>query len=102
MYLTTGSVPTDKSDARRIKYRSAKYHIINGIFYRRGYTIPYLRCIHPTQVRYILQEIHEGVFGSYKEGWTLSRRALLQGYYLPTIAWDSQDYVKRCDKCQYD
>ena len=54
-YLTTGSLLTDKPDARRIRYRSAKYHIVNGILYKRGYTLPYLRCIYLTQVKGILQ-----------------------------------------------
>ena len=42
MYLTTGSLPTDKSNARCIRYRSKKYRIINGILYKRRYTLLYL------------------------------------------------------------
>ena len=68
IYLTTGSLSTDKSGTRHIRYQSAKYHIINGILYKRGYTLPYLRCIPPTQVKDILQEIHEGVCGSHIGG----------------------------------
>ena len=89
MYLTTGSLPIDKSDARRIRYRLVKYHTINSILYKRGYTLVYLQCIHPTQVKDILQEIHRGVCGSHIGGQSLSKRALLQGYYWPTMAWDS-------------
>ena len=86
-YLTTGSLPIEKFEARCIKYQSARYHIINRVLYKRRYTLLYLRCVHPTQVRDILQEIHIG-------GRALSRRALLQEYYWPTMARDLQDYVK--------
>ena len=67
-YLTTGSILTEKSEARRIKYRSTRYHIINGVLYKRGYTIPYLWCDHLAQVIDILQEIHEGVCDSHIGG----------------------------------
>ena len=99
-YLTTGSLPIEKVEARRIRYRSARYHVIDGALYKRGYTLPYLRCVHHTQIGTILSEIHEGICGSHIGGRALSIRALLQGYYWLTMARDSQEYVKHCDKCQ--
>ena len=54
-YLTTGSLPTYKFDTLCIRYRLAKYHIINGILYKRGCTLLYLQCMHPTQVKDILE-----------------------------------------------
>ena len=39
MYLTIGTLLTNKSDFRRIRYRSTKYNIIHGILYKRGYTL---------------------------------------------------------------
>ena len=84
-YLTTGSLPIEKVEARRIRYRSARYHVIDGALYKRGYTLPYLRCVHPTQIGTILSEIYKGICGSYIGGRALSRRVLLQGYYWPTM-----------------
>ena len=100
MYLTTGILPTKKNEAQRVKFRAVRYHIINGVLYKRGYRFPYLWCVHSTQVGDILQDIHEGICGSHIGGWALSRGALLQGYYWPTMTRDSHDYVKWCDKCQ--
>ena len=99
-YLASGILPTERSEARRVQYRAAKYHLMDGVLYRRGYALPYRKCVHPTQVKAILQEIHEGVCSSHIRGRALSRRALLQRYYWPTMARDSRDYVSKCDKCQ--
>ena len=92
IYLTAENLSTEKLKARRVKYRAVRYHVINGMLYKRGYTLSYLRCIHPTQVKDILQEIHKGICGSHIGGRALSRKTLLQGYYWPTMARDSQDY----------
>ena len=76
-YLTTGSLLIEKVEARHIRYRLERYHVINGTLYKRGYILPYLRCVHPTQVGAILSEIHGGICGSHVGGRALSRRALL-------------------------
>ena len=57
-FLTTGELSTDKAEARRIKYKAVKYHLIDGILYRMGYTLPYLQFVHPSLVSYPLYEIH--------------------------------------------
>ena len=54
MYLTTGTLPTEKNESRRVRFRAARYHIINGVLYKHGYKLLYFQCIHPTQVGGIL------------------------------------------------
>ena len=46
-YRTKGKIPKNKSKARRIKYQAKRYMVINGKLYRRGYAMPYLRCLRP-------------------------------------------------------
>ena len=41
-YLTTGDQPSEKTKARRVRYRAARYHLINRVLYKKGFTIPYL------------------------------------------------------------
>ena len=77
MHLTTGNLPKKKNEAKHVRFRAARYHVINGVLYKRGYSIPYLQCIHPAQVMGILQEIHEGVCCSHIGGRSLFRIALL-------------------------
>ena len=93
-YLATGTLLIEKNESKRVKFLAARYHIINGTLCKRGYRLLYLQCIHPTQVGGILQQIHEGISGSHIGRRALSKRALLQGYYWPTMVRDSQDYVR--------
>ena len=37
-YLETGETPEDKKEARKLKLRSARFSLIEGVLYRRGYT----------------------------------------------------------------
>ena len=41
-FLSIEALPTDKVKERRIRYKSIKYHLIDRILYKRGYTLPYL------------------------------------------------------------
>ena len=49
-YLTTGALPAEKNESRRVRFRAARYHVIDGVLYKRGYRLPYLRCVHLAQV----------------------------------------------------
>ncbi|XP_034218890.1 uncharacterized protein LOC117630254 [Prunus dulcis] len=60
LYLTNGTLPEDKAQARKLRYRSARYTVINDVLYKRGYTTPYLKCLTAEQGEYILREIHSG------------------------------------------
>ena len=56
-----GKVPEDKNKTRRIKYQANRYVIMNKKLYKWCYAMPYLRCLQPNKVEYIIREIHEGV-----------------------------------------
>ncbi|CAL8994597.1 unnamed protein product, partial [Prunus brigantina] len=59
-YLTNGTLPTDRTEAKTVRRRSARYLLLQSILYRRSYSLPLLRCVAPQQGDYILREIHEG------------------------------------------
>ncbi|XP_052288620.1 uncharacterized protein LOC127899311 [Citrus sinensis] len=44
-YLRDGSLPPDKLRARKIRAQASRYTMIDGVLYRRGYTLPFLRCL---------------------------------------------------------
>ncbi|XP_024039539.1 uncharacterized protein LOC112098145 [Citrus clementina] len=62
-YLKDGDLPSDKSEARRLKYKAARYCLIQDTLYRRGFTIPYLKCLESNEAEYVMREIHEGICG---------------------------------------
>ncbi|KAI5316609.1 hypothetical protein L3X38_036316 [Prunus dulcis] len=86
--------------ARKLRYRSARYTVINDVLYKRGYTTPYLKCLTAEQGDYILREIHNSVCGDHSGSRSLAYKAFRQGYFWPTMHQDANSLVKRCDKCQ--
>ncbi|CAL9031318.1 unnamed protein product, partial [Prunus brigantina] len=85
---------------RQIRYRSARYTIINDVLYKRGYTTPYLKCLTKEQGDYILREVHSGVCGDHSGSRSLAHKVFRQGYFWPTLHQDASEFVKKCDKCQ--
>ena len=59
-YLKDGTLPDDKKEARSFMYRIANYTLINDLLYKRGFTLPYLRCLQLEEGTRVLEELHEG------------------------------------------
>ncbi|KAK3020962.1 hypothetical protein RJ639_046326 [Escallonia herrerae] len=71
-----------------------------GILYKKSFSLPYLRCLRPSESLYALQEVHEGICGQHLGGRTLAQKILRQGYYWPTMQKDAIEFTRRCDQCQ--
>ncbi|MCI35165.1 hypothetical protein A2U01_0056386, partial [Trifolium medium] len=99
-FLANGTLPDNQKEAAIIRRRACAYVILDGKLYRRGFSIPLLKCVDEETVDYILREVHEGINAQHLGGRSLARKALRAGYYWPTMQQDSKDQVKKCDKCQ--
>ncbi|KAL5574095.1 hypothetical protein UlMin_023692 [Ulmus minor] len=99
-YLRDGTLPQDKFEARRLRYRSARYYLDKDKLRKRSFSSPSLTCLNEDQAKYALQEVPEGVCGNHSSGRALAHKVLRQGYYWPTIQADSLAFVQKCDKCQ--
>ncbi|CAL8999505.1 unnamed protein product [Prunus brigantina] len=99
-YLTNSTLPPDKSEARKLRYRSARYTVINDVLYKHSYTTPYLKCLTTEHGDYVLREIHSGLCGDHSGSRSLAHKAFRQGYYWPTMHQGANALVKKCDKCQ--
>uniref|UniRef100_A0A2N9FCU7 RNase H type-1 domain-containing protein n=1 Tax=Fagus sylvatica TaxID=28930 RepID=A0A2N9FCU7_FAGSY len=76
----------DRKEADRIRRIAPRYWVSKeGNLYRRSFTGPYLRCVHPDTVQNLLWEIHEGVCGGHTGGRSLAHRAIGQGYWWPYL-----------------
>uniref|UniRef100_A0A2N9H088 Uncharacterized protein n=1 Tax=Fagus sylvatica TaxID=28930 RepID=A0A2N9H088_FAGSY len=83
-YLKDDILPADRKEADRIRRIAPRYWVSKeGNLYRRSFTGPYLRCVHPDTVQNLLWEIHEGVCGGHTGGRSLAHRAIGQGYWWP-------------------
>ncbi|XP_062147745.1 uncharacterized protein LOC133856706 [Alnus glutinosa] len=75
-YLRDGSLPRDKLLSHKVKTHSARYVLIGGVLYRRGYTEPLLKCLTNSEAEYVLKEIHEGVCGNHSGSRMLAHKAM--------------------------
>ncbi|KAI5322325.1 hypothetical protein L3X38_031397 [Prunus dulcis] len=99
-FLQNQTLPANSAKARRVRYRYARYLIINGSLYKRGFSLPYLRCLTPEEGHYVLREIHEGICGNHSSARSLAHKAIRQGYFWPSLHTDAQAFTQKCDKCQ--
>ncbi|KAL5561518.1 hypothetical protein UlMin_031265 [Ulmus minor] len=76
-YLVTGECPIDKNEARKLRRRSAHYAYKYEQLYKRGYSVPLLKCITPERGLYVMQEIHEGVCGNHSGPRSLFHKVIL-------------------------
>ena len=67
-YLRNDKLPKVKIEARILTLKETHYVLYDDKLYRRGYSMPLLKCIPPSKAEYIMKEIHEGMCGNYDEG----------------------------------
>ncbi|XP_059630114.1 uncharacterized protein LOC132273100 [Cornus florida] len=99
-FICNGVLPEQKDKARKIRSNAAKYAIVRDQLYRRSFSGPYLKCATLTEARQIIRTIHEGVCRNHSEGRSLAHKAMTQGYFWPNMARDTEEFSRRCDKCQ--
>ena len=90
----------EKIEADKIRRKATSYWLLeDSKLYRRSFSGPYLLCVHPDQTESLLEEMHEGICGSYTGGRSLVHRAITQGYWWPNMQRETLEYVKKCDQC---
>lgn len=75
-FLQNQTLLADSAEARRVRYHSARYLIIDGALYKRRFSLPYLRCLTPEEGNYDLWEIHEGICGNHSEVRLLAHKTI--------------------------
>ncbi|XP_073049605.1 uncharacterized protein [Primulina eburnea] len=99
-YISRSYLPEDVKEASQIKKRAARFVVINDILYRRSFQGPLLKCISGDESIYVLREIHEGCCGDHIGATSLARKALLAGFWWPTMHQDDARVVRSCEGCQ--
>ena len=80
-YLKNGELPEEKTEARILQLKASRYVLYDDKLYRRGYSMPLLKCVLPTKVMNIMWEIYEGTCGNHAWGKSLAFKALRQDSY---------------------
>ncbi|CAL9000515.1 unnamed protein product [Prunus brigantina] len=94
-YLVNGNLPTDKSEAKKVQQKAARYYMQGDKLIRISYFGPHLTCIKYPQTLEVLCKIHDGECGNHSGGRSLAQKALNVGYFWPTMRHDSAEYAKK-------
>ena len=98
IFLKEDILPEDKSEVDKVQRKAPWFWLSEDQkLYKRSFFLPYLLCIHLEAVELLLEELHEGIYGSHIGGKSLSHRTLTQGYWWPNMQRKAQQYVKKCD-----
>ncbi|XP_027173140.1 uncharacterized protein LOC113772850 [Coffea eugenioides] len=100
-FLSRGELPEDRAESRKLQRKAARYALRGDLLYKRSYLDPWLRCITPEEGERILQDIHGGLCGAHVGYRMLVKKALLLGYFWPTMRVDAQVMVLSCPSCNF-
>ncbi|GKV49152.1 hypothetical protein SLEP1_g55918 [Rubroshorea leprosula] len=92
---------TKSREAMKLRKKASRYTLVDGVLYKRSFSLPLLLCLNPYEAEYALREVHEGVCGSHVGARTLAHKVLRQGYYWPNMYKDATYFVQKCPKCQF-
>ncbi|XP_023898431.1 uncharacterized protein LOC112010319 [Quercus suber] len=99
-YLQDGWLLQDIEEARKVKKRAARFTIMNDSLYKRGFPMPYLKCIDESEAKYILEEVHEGICRDHTSPRSLVSKIIRTSYFWSTMQKDAREFIERYDKCQ--
>nr|KYP66897.1 Transposon Ty3-I Gag-Pol polyprotein [Cajanus cajan] len=99
-YLAVGTLPSNKVEASKIKAKACHFTIEAGELFKRGFSIPLLKCLDPDQAEYVMSEIHRGIYGMHSRARSMAARVVRAGYYWPTMRSDCKAFVQKCEACQ--
>ena len=92
-YIKDGNLPTDLAEARKVKVRSSRFIVLNDKLYKRGFSQPYLKCLDPEDVEYVLREIHERVCGNHSGPRSLIGQVVRARYFWPILQKNAAQVV---------
>ena len=47
-------LPSDLSEAKKARVRAARFIVVNSELYKRGFSLPYLKCLNLEEEMYVL------------------------------------------------
>ena len=100
-FLKEDILPEEKIEVDKIQRKVTSYRLSEDHkLYKRSFLGPYLLCVHLELTKSLLEELHEGIYGSHTGGRSLVHRAITQGYWWPNMQRDALECVRKCDQYQ--
>ena len=86
LFLKDDILPKAKIEADKIWRKASQFWLSEDQkLYKRSFFGPYLLCVQLETSELILEELHEGIWGSHTGGRSLSHKAITQGYWWPNM-----------------
>ncbi|XP_076945637.1 uncharacterized protein LOC143616796 [Bidens hawaiensis] len=99
-YLSSGILPEDKTEARKIRHKALCYQVHDGILFRKSFLGPLLRCVGAEDANYVIREIHEGICGLHAGPRMVVAKIMNAGYCWLGMHIDALKEIQKCDACQ--
>ena len=89
-YLEAQKYPEGASinDRKFLRRFAAKFFLSNGILYKHNHDSTLLRCMDKKEAEEIMEDMHDGLFGTHPSGHTMANKILRVGYYWSTMETD--------------
>ena len=103
-YFKDEQLPSGLDEARKIKKQTTRFTILNDVLYKRGFSLPYLKCIEQDNVlykrgfslpylkcveqdeaKYILDEVDKGICRDHSRARSLVGKIIRAGYFWPMM-----------------
>ena len=66
LFLKDDILPEEKREADKVRRKAPRCWLSEDQkLYKRSFSRPYLLCVHPKAVEPLLEELHEGIYGSH-------------------------------------
>ncbi|RDX74645.1 Pol polyprotein, partial [Mucuna pruriens] len=89
-----------ENDKRTLRKLATGFFLNGSILYKRSTDLTLLHCVDDQEAKEIIEEVHEGIFGTHTNGHALARKILKACYYWSKMESDCCQHMKRCLKCQ--
>ena len=79
-FLREDTLLEERLEADKVRRKATRFWLSeNQKLYKCSFSGPYLLCVHPEMTESLLEELHEGIYGSHIGGRSLAHRAITQG-----------------------
>lgn len=75
-----GKILERKAEARKLGRRAADYVIQQRKLYKRGFSLPLLRCLDSDEADYVIREVHDEVYRNHSGARSMVLKIIRQGY----------------------
>ena len=82
-YIESKEYPPEASDNDKMTLRrlAAGFFMSGSILYKRNHDMTLLRCVDAKKANHMIEEVHEGSFGTHTNGRAMARKILRAGFY---------------------